>query len=67
MLRGFGGLDVACWPLIPKLAGSNPAETVGFFKAKKSSAPPSFGGEDVECYVEVGHFQAKFIAHFSPM
>ena len=19
--RGFGGLEVACWPLIPKLAG----------------------------------------------
>ena len=24
--RGFGGLDVACWPLVPKFAGSNPAE-----------------------------------------
>ena len=29
---GFGGLGVACWPLVPKFAGSNPAE------AKKSSA-----------------------------
>jgi hypothetical protein len=29
---GFGGAEVACWPLIPKFAGSNPAETVGFFK-----------------------------------
>ena len=36
--RGFGGLDVACWPLVPKFAGSNPAEAVGFFRAKKSSA-----------------------------
>ena len=27
---GFGGLDVACWPLVPKFAGSNPAEAVGF-------------------------------------
>ena len=35
---GFGGLDVACWPLVPKFAGSNPAEAVGFFRAKKSSA-----------------------------
>jgi hypothetical protein len=26
---GFGGL--ACWPLVPKFAGSNPAEFVGFF------------------------------------
>ena len=30
---GFGGLEVACWPL-----GSDPAEAVGFFRAKKSSA-----------------------------
>ena len=35
---GFGGLEVACWPLVPKFAGSNPTEAVGFFKAKKSSA-----------------------------
>jgi hypothetical protein len=28
---GFGGAEVACWPLIPKFAGSNPAEAVGFF------------------------------------
>ena len=33
---GFGGLEVACWPLIPKFAGSNPTEAVGFFRAKKS-------------------------------
>jgi hypothetical protein len=35
--RGFGGLEVACWPLVPKFAGSNPAEAVGFLRAKKSS------------------------------
>ena len=34
----FGGLEVACWPLVPKFAGSNLAEAVGFFRAKKSSA-----------------------------
>ena len=34
---GFGGLGVACWPLVPKFAGSNPAEAVGFLRAKKSS------------------------------
>jgi hypothetical protein len=28
---GFGGLEVACWPLVPKFAGSNSAEAVGFF------------------------------------
>ena len=39
---GFGGLEAACWPLVPKFAGSNPAEVVFFFRAKKSSArlPP---------------------------
>ena len=26
----FGGLGVACWPLVPKFTGSNPAEAVGF-------------------------------------
>jgi hypothetical protein len=35
---GFGGLGVACWPLVPKFAGSNPAEAVGLVRAKKSSA-----------------------------
>ena len=35
---GFGGLEVACWPLVPKFAGSHPAETVGFLGRKKSSA-----------------------------
>ena len=29
-LSSFGGLDVACWPLVPKFAGSNPAEAVRF-------------------------------------
>jgi hypothetical protein len=26
LISGFAGLEVACWPLVPKLAGSNPAE-----------------------------------------
>jgi hypothetical protein len=29
---------LARWPLVPKFAGSNPAEAVEFFMAKKSSA-----------------------------
>ena len=33
-VSGFGGLEVACWPLVPKFAGSNPAEAVEFFRAK---------------------------------
>jgi hypothetical protein len=35
---GFGGLRLACWPLVTKFAGSNPAEVVGFLREKKSSA-----------------------------
>jgi hypothetical protein len=31
---GFGGLEVACWPLVPKFAGSHPAEAVGFLGRK---------------------------------
>ena len=33
----FSGLEVACWPLVPKFAGSNPAKAVGFLRATKSS------------------------------
>jgi hypothetical protein len=33
---GFGGAEVACWPLIPKFAGSDPAEVVGFLKGDKN-------------------------------
>jgi hypothetical protein len=35
-ISGFGGAEVACWPLIPKFAGSNPAEAVGFWKGNKN-------------------------------
>ena len=30
--------DLSFWTLVPKFAGSNSAEAVGFFRAKKSSA-----------------------------
>ena len=43
--NGFGGLGVACWPLVPKFAGSNLAEAVGFLGRKKILSTPSFGGE----------------------
>jgi hypothetical protein len=33
-VSGIGVLEVACWPLVPKFAGSNPAEAVGFFGRK---------------------------------
>jgi hypothetical protein len=39
----FGGLEVACWPLVPKFAGSNPAEAVGFNKKKSTTRLPSEG------------------------
>jgi len=34
VLSGFSGLEVACWPLVPKFAGSHPAEAVGFLGRK---------------------------------
>jgi len=36
IVSGFGSLEVACWPLVPKFAGSHPAKAVGFFRAKKN-------------------------------
>jgi hypothetical protein len=30
----FGDLEVACWLLVPKFAGSHPAEVVGFLGRK---------------------------------
>ena len=53
----FGGLEVACWPLVPKFAGSNPAEAVGFLRAKKILSTPSFGGE-VKPFVPCRRFAA---------
>ena len=44
-ITGFGGLGVACWPLVPKLAGSNPAEAVRFLGRKKILSTSSFRGE----------------------
>ena len=52
---GFGGLEVAWWPLVPKFAGSNPAEAVGFLRVNKN--PQHVGGHGclsvVCCQVEV--------------
>jgi hypothetical protein len=44
-VNGVDGLEVACWPLVPKFAGSNQAEAVGILRAKKILSTPSFGGE----------------------
>ena len=44
LLSGFSGLEVTCWPSVPKFAGSHSAEAVGFLGRKKSLArPPSEG------------------------
>ena len=45
LICGFGGLEVACWPLVTKFAGSHPAEAVGFIGRKKSSARLSSEGK----------------------
>ena len=57
-LSGSGGLEEACWPLVPKFAGSNPAEAVGFLRVNKN--PQHVGGHGclsvvivVCCQVEV--------------
>ena len=57
-ISGFGGLEVVCWTLVPKFAGSNPAEAVGFLRVNKS--PQHVGGRGclsvvivVCCQVEV--------------
>ena len=54
----FGGLEVACWLLVPKFAGLNPAEAVGFLRVNKN--PQHVGGHGclsvvivVCCQVEV--------------
>ena len=44
-MSDFGGLEVACRPLVAKFAGSDPAEAVGFVRGKKILSTPYFGGE----------------------
>jgi hypothetical protein len=38
IVSGFGGLEVACWPLVPKFAGSN-LSTPSFVGEVKPSVP----------------------------
>jgi hypothetical protein len=44
-VSGFGGLEVTCWPLVPKFEGSHPAEAFGFLRQKIILSTPSFGGK----------------------
>ena len=41
---GFGGLEVACWPLVPRVCGFKPGRSRRIFRAKKILSAPSFGG-----------------------
>jgi hypothetical protein len=43
-ISGFGGLEVACWPLVPKFTGSKPGRSCRIFKGEKILSTPSFGG-----------------------
>ena len=54
---GFGSLEVACWPLVPKFAGSNPTEAVGFFRVRKILNTPPFGRE-IKSFVPCRRFMA---------
>jgi hypothetical protein len=59
------------------VAGSNPAETVGFLGGEKILSTPSFGGKVKPSVADLRHvkepwklrgsrlFQAKFVGHFS--
>jgi hypothetical protein len=72
-ISGFGGLEVACWPLVPKVAGSD-------FSGEKIRSTSSLGGEvkpSVPCRalrhvkehkseVEVATF-GKILGNFSPI
>ena len=42
---GFGGLEVACWPLVPRFAGSNPGRSRRIFQGEKILSTPPFGRE----------------------
>jgi hypothetical protein len=47
--RSIGGLEVACWPLVPKSAGSKPAEAVGFSGRKNPQRAFLRRGSKVVC------------------
>jgi hypothetical protein len=71
---------LACWPLVPKIAGSNPAEAVGFFGQKYPQNALFRRGSKAVCpmsqicgmsknptvYRGSRNLQAKFLGHFSP-
>jgi len=42
---GFGGLEVACWPLVHQVRGFTPGRSRRIFWGEKILSTPSFGGE----------------------
>jgi hypothetical protein len=79
LISGFVGLEVACWPLVPKFAGSNPAEAVGFLGRKNPQHVFLRRGSKAVCPmscftvckrnqsdVEFATF-GKILGHFSPI
>jgi hypothetical protein len=76
---GFGGLEVACWPLVPTFVGSKPTEAVGFFgeinpqlaflrMGSKAVCPMSCftARKRTQSDVEVATF-GKILGYFSPI
>jgi hypothetical protein len=59
-ISGFGGLEVACWPLVPKFAGSNPAEAVEFLRVNKNHQ--HVGGHGCLSVVIIGCCQVEVSA-----
>jgi hypothetical protein len=77
---GFGGLEVECWPLVPKFAGSNPAEAVGFFGRKNPQHAFLRRGSKAVCPMSCftackrtqkwrgsRQFRQNSLGHFSPI
>jgi hypothetical protein len=56
---GFGGLEVACWPLVPQVREFKPGRSrriISGRKKEKSSARLPFGGEVKACPVPCRRF-----------
>jgi hypothetical protein len=77
---GFGGLEVACWSMVPKFAGSNSAEAVGFFGRKNPQYAVLRRGSKAVCPMSCftackrtlkwrgsRHFRQNSLVHFSPI
>ena len=64
---GFGGLEVACWPLVPKFGGLEVAcwplvPKFGGLEVACWPLVPKFGGLEVECWPLVPKFAGSHLA-----